>query len=259
MADVARMMSQRTPSHEPRREELLRTYGRVLALTADGTPDERARALASLSLDEASLAALTLQADEAIGKAMASDDVASLLAFNTAFEAARVLVEKARATTVIRLRVTLPQLCAATSSGADPLAPTDALASPMKRRYVSKPTLLAAPPPPARPLSSVSIAVRRAGDRDTEETPAVAMRERVVAGFTLMQYAALRADVIIAPDGQRPAVFERYGLTEDRDARVAAAWNAEFNADRLLFQQYLQLFNRFRREVLSLLPRTPRR
>ena len=204
MADLTDMMSQRrTERNAWSREELLGNYGNVLALTADGTPAERARALASLSLDEAGLRALTAQADVEIGKAIADDDLASLLAFKSAFDAGRARVEKARG----------------------------------------------AKTPPPRP-SHLALA-RRAAEADTAELPAKApppqvASERTVAGFTLMQYAALRADVIVMPELQRAAVFQRYGLTEEKDACVAAAWNEEFNADRALFQQYLQLFNYFR-------------
>lgn len=234
------MMSQRTQRDDLTREHLLSNYGHALALTADATPEEKARAMKTLGLDEAGLLALTAEADAAVGQAIEADDVASLLAFKSAFDGGRKAVEKARAA---KLPAPPPPLYAVSSP--TPPAPADGLAFPMRRR-TAKPELVAVPPPlPAAPSSYLAIAVRpRPCEKTPEETPVV--REAVARGFTLMQYAALRADVINSAEHARAAVFARYGLTEEEDLRVATAWNERFDADRSLFQQYLQLFNYFR-------------
>ena len=235
------MMSQRIQRDDLTREHLLSNYGHALALTADATPEEKARAMKTLGLDEAGLLALTAEADAAVGQAIEADDVASLLAFKSAFDGGRKAMEKARAAKLAEPPP--PPLYAVKSS--TPPAPADGLAFPRRRRP-AKPELVAVPPPlPAAPSSYLAIAVRpRPVEKTPEETPVV--REVVARGFTLMQYAALRADVINSAEHARASVFARYGLTEEEDLRVATAWNERFGADRSLFQQYLQLFNYFR-------------
>lgn len=64
--------------------------------------------------------------------------------------------------------------------------------------------------------------------------------------LALMQYAALRAEILSSPEALRGAVYARYHLTEPDDAAEAAAWNARFSADRALFAQYMQVFSYFR-------------
>ena len=235
------MMSQQTQRDDRRRDDLLSHYGRALALTADATPEERLRALKTLGIDEAGFSALTSEADIAVGRAIEADDVASLLAFKKAFDEGRVAAESARAAKVAA--PTPPALYAVRS----PVAPAsvDGLSFPM-RRHAAKPERVAvALPLPAPPSSHLAIAIRpRPAEPTPEESPVD--HELVVRGFTLMQYAALRADVIASPEHARPAVFSRYGLTEEEDVRVATAWNERFSADRSLFQQYLQLFNYLR-------------
>ena len=61
-----------------------------------------------------------------------------------------------------------------------------------------------------------------------------------------MEYAALRADVLVSSEESRAEVYALFGFTEADDAAESAAWNARFTADRELFQRYMQLFSYLR-------------
>jgi hypothetical protein len=80
-------------------------------------------------------------------------------------------------------------------------------------------------------------------DPDDGMPPAEHFREPRLA---LMQYAALRAEVLACGDKSRQAVYARFGLEAVDDAAESAAWNARFSSDRAIFAQYMQLFNYFR-------------
>jgi hypothetical protein len=102
------------------------------------------------------------------------------------------------------------------------------------------------PSPPARSAFRGGDTIMRPGlsPMDPDGLPApVHFQEPRLA---LMQYAALRAEILGSPEGMRGAVYARYNLTEPDDAAESAAWNARFSADRALFAQYMQVFSYFR-------------
>jgi len=243
---------------------LLSDYGRALALVADATPAERARALQLLLLDEATFAALGAEGDAAIKQAIDAQDVAQLLAFKTSFDAGRATVEKDRAAKAVpvpppvaapvppppvaplyvvrappspvrqALPPTLPFRAVASTTPRGSLQHAAAYAEPLEQTSPYAPTI----PSPSRNDSHIALLGSQALDEDAPET---AKRpealEAPAEGLSLMQYAALRADVLASPDPLRPAVFARYGLTAETDLEEAARWNARFHENRALFEE----------------------
>lgn len=64
--------------------------------------------------------------------------------------------------------------------------------------------------------------------------------------LTLVEYASLRADILLASEAERPQVYARYGIDPKRDAAEAAAYSQRFNADRALFAEYMRHFTYLR-------------
>jgi hypothetical protein len=62
------------------------------------------------------------------------------------------------------------------------------------------------------------------------------------ARLTLEQFAAFRADLVVAPEAEHPAVRERFGLDAVTWAREEAHWQSAFAGDPDLFQRYLRQF-----------------
>jgi hypothetical protein len=109
------------------------------------------------------------------------------------------------------------------------------------------PMLPAVPPraPPSAimpPISAPSAAVLPA----PRDTAASGPRPGMAPRLNLMEYAALRGEILVSSDADRAEVYALFGLTEADDAEEAAAWNARFTRDRALFARYMQLFNYLR-------------
>jgi hypothetical protein len=62
------------------------------------------------------------------------------------------------------------------------------------------------------------------------------------ARLTLEQFAAFRADLVLADEAEHPAVWDRYGLDAVTWPKEDAHWQAAFAGDRDLFQRYLRQF-----------------
>jgi hypothetical protein len=60
--------------------------------------------------------------------------------------------------------------------------------------------------------------------------------------LTVEQFAAFRADLVLADDVDHPVVWERFGLDAASWPREDAYWQAAFAGDRDLFQRYLRQF-----------------
>jgi hypothetical protein len=155
-------------------------------------------------------------------------------------------------------RVPPPVVAPIAPQGAAPLPPPRVPPQPPPAVPVRSPSserfdALSAPLPPQSEPSPPAPSAFRGGDTimrpglspmDPDGLPApVHFQEPRLA---LMQYAALRAEILGSPEGMRGAVYARYNLTEPDDAAESAAWNARFSADRALFAQYMQVFSYFR-------------
>jgi hypothetical protein len=66
----------------------------------------------------------------------------------------------------------------------------------------------------------------------------------------VQQFAAIRAELAVAPEAQHPAIRERYHLDESAWRREEAAWQARLHADGPLLQAYLTHF-RYLRALLG--------
>lgn len=95
--------------------------------------------------------------------------------------------------------------------------------------------------PPAAPMPPMS-APRSAAQPASAARGASTKAPRL----TLMEYAALRADILVSSEASRAEVYALFGFTEADDTAEAAAWNARFTADRELFARYMQIFNYLR-------------
>jgi hypothetical protein len=60
--------------------------------------------------------------------------------------------------------------------------------------------------------------------------------------LTVEQFAAFRADLVLADEREHPAVWERFGLDAASWPREDAYWQAAFAGDNDLFQRYLRQF-----------------
>jgi hypothetical protein len=264
-------------SKRPSQEALMREYGWALALVADASPAERTQRLKALSLDESAFQALSAKGDAQVSEAIAAKDVPGRVAFKTAFDAGRVKVETDRKAQVappppppppasplyvVRAPAAAEPIAMlpVTRRAPSPLFPARAvapLAPPPPRMGASSfraaaRAMIEAPatlPRPAAP-SHVSLSGSLALEEEAPETESPSEKTLQPAsteqGMSLMQYAALRADVISSTDAERPAVYARYGLTAQTDLEEAARWNERFNQDRALFAQYMQLFKYLR-------------
>lgn len=95
------------------------------------------------------------------------------------------------------------------------------------------------------PMSAPRSAAAPSASVASRGAPAAASAPRAPR-LTLMEYAALRADVLVSSEESRAEVYALFGFTEADDAAESAAWNARFTADRELFQRYMQLFSYLR-------------
>ena len=136
-----------------------------------------------------------------------------------------------------------------------PPAPPSGRAQPPSSgaRVQQAPSVRPPAPGPFTPPSTPSLNAVRGGDTiarpplapmDPDGLPASVHFQQ--PRLALMQYAALRAEILSSPETMRGAVYARYQLTEPDDAAESAAWNARFSADRALFAQYMQVFSYFR-------------
>jgi hypothetical protein len=70
--------------------------------------------------------------------------------------------------------------------------------------------------------------------------------------LTLEQLAAMRAEIGLAPEGEQPAVMQRFGLDPVSWEHEESHWQRKLAGDQDLFKRYLKQFQYCR----SLLSRT---
>jgi hypothetical protein len=109
---------------------------------------------------------------------------------------------------------------------------------PRSKRQVVVHAMPVAPPPP--PASAPAVAAPRSPAGAM--APPVAVAASYAARLTVEQLAAMRAEIATAPDGDQPAVLQRFGLDSASWEKEEAHWQRKLALDEPLFKRYLRQF-----------------
>jgi hypothetical protein len=77
-------------------------------------------------------------------------------------------------------------------------------------------------------------------------TPSVLPPAPGAPRLTLEQFAAMRAELVLAPEPEHPAIVGRYGLAGEAWAAEEQQWQRLLASDRAIFERYLQRFQYMR-------------
>lgn len=92
--------------------------------------------------------------------------------------------------------------------------------------------------PPKAPAPAAAAPLSPAG----ATAPHASIATSYSARLTVEQLAAMRAEIATAPDGDQPAVLQRFGLDSISWEKEEAHWQRKLALDEALFKRYLRQF-----------------